>query len=131
MIKQLLTASLCLSASALTGCATVVNGTHQTVTVATTPEVHAECQLQNNKGNWSIASTPESIKIHRSYEPLNIICKKPGYAQTSPESVGSNTKTAAFGNIALGGLIGAGTDMADGAAYGYPDKINVPMKKSA
>ena len=39
----------------------------------------------------------------------------------------SSTKAMAFGNILFGGPIGAGVDMASGAAYDYPNLITVMM----
>lgn len=43
----------------------------------------------------------------------------------------SKTKGMAFGNIVFGGVIGAGVDMADGAAYDYPNEINMNLNKKA
>lgn len=42
-------------------------------------------------------------------------------------SVKSSTKAMAFGNIIFGGVIGAGVDVATGAAYDYPTMITVLM----
>jgi hypothetical protein len=39
-------------------------------------------------------------------------------------------KSIAFGNILFGGVIGAGVDMASGAAYDYPTVISVLMTPS-
>ena len=44
--------------------------------------------------------------------------------------VKSSTKGMAFGNILLGGFIGAGVDMSTGAAYDYPDILVVDMGKT-
>jgi hypothetical protein len=46
-------------------------------------------------------------------------------------SVKSSTKAMAFGNILFGGVIGAGVDVATGAAYDYPTLITVVMGKSS
>jgi phosphoketolase len=45
--------------------------------------------------------------------------------------VNSSTKGMAFGNILFGGPIGAGVDMASGAAYDYPNLITVMMGTTA
>lgn len=85
----------------------------------------ANCKLSNNKGTWFVTS-PGSVSVRRSYEDLLIDCEKdnqsPGLA-----SVKSSTKAMAFGNIIFGGVIGAGVDMASGAAYDYPTMITVLM----
>lgn len=66
------------------------------------------------------------MTVRRSYEDLLINCEKanqePGLA-----SVKSSTKAMAFGNIIFGGVIGAGVDVASGAAYDYPTMITVLM----
>ncbi|MDP1645404.1 MAG: hypothetical protein Q8L71_07870 [Thiobacillus sp.] len=85
----------------------------------------ANCKLTNNKGTWFVTS-PGSVSVRRSYDDLLINCEKenqePGLA-----SVKSSTKAMAFGNIIFGGVIGAGVDVATGAAYDYPTMITVLM----
>jgi len=118
--------SLGASIALLSGCASIVDGTTQSVLLDTTPVKGAHCTLENNKGAWSVPYTPGSISIHRSYEALHITCNKRGY-DTAAKQVDSSTKGMAFGNVVLGGVIGGGVDAADGAAYDYPSQINVPM----
>jgi hypothetical protein len=112
------------------GCASIVSGTNQSVSVETRSKqgqavMSANCKLSNNKGTWYVTS-PGSVVVSRSFEDLLINCEKenqePGLA-----SVKSSTKGMAFGNIIFGGVIGAGIDMASGAAYDYPTMINVLM----
>ena len=69
---------------------------------------------------------PIHFIINRSYSDLRINCSKPGY-RPSFKQVASKTKGMAFGNVLFGGVIGAGVDIADGAAYDYPTDIVVPM----
>lgn len=114
--------------SGLTGCASIVSGTNQSVSVSTVPVQGATCSLKNNKGIWFIPSTPGSAVVHRSYQNLLVSCRKPGFVN-GLKSVKSSTKGMAFGNVVFGGVIGAGVDVADGAAYDYPTSIVVPMAK--
>jgi len=116
--------SLCL----LSGCASIVNGTHQTMSVNTHPVYGANCKLSNDKGAWYVTNTPSSVVVNRSFQDMIIQCQKPGYA-LSTLRVRSQTKAMAFGNVVFGGVIGAGVDMADGAAYDYPQAITVQMRK--
>lgn len=121
-----------LPAMLATGCASIVNGQNQSVSVEARtdngPVVGASCKLSNNKGTWFV-TTPGSTTINRSYEDLAVRCDKenhdPGLA-----SVKSSTKGMAFGNILFGGIIGAGVDMSTGAAYDYPGLITVLMGKT-
>lgn len=114
------------------GCASIVNGQHQPVSVETRTDAGAlsgaSCKLSNNEGIWYVTS-PGSTVVHRSYEDLAVSCEKDG---TNPGLVSakSSTKAMAFGNILFGGIIGAGVDVASGAAYDYPSLITVEMGKT-
>ena len=116
----------------LAGCASIVNGQNQPVSVETRDDsgavAGANCKLSNNKGSWYL-TTPGSTTVQRSYEDLAIHCTKdssePGFA-----SVKSSTKAMAFGNIIFGGVIGAAVDVGTGAAYDYPALITVLMGKN-
>lgn len=110
----------------ITGCASIVNGQHQPISVRTTPVQGAMCALKNDKGTWYVRSTPGSVVVHRSYKELNVACEKKGY-QMATKKVKSVTKPMAFGNVVFGGVIGAGVDMANGSAYDYPTDIQVDM----
>lgn len=110
----------------LSGCASIVNGNQQSVSVKT-GEIHgATCTLENNKGKWYVPVTPGSVTVRRSYDDLKVSCEKRNYGM-GEKNIVSHTKGMAFGNIVFGGVIGAGVDMADGAAYDYPTDIDVPL----
>jgi hypothetical protein len=128
MFKYLAIASFLFAASNLTGCASIVSGTNQSVSVHTGSVTGASCALENDKGRWYISNTPGSTIVHRSYNDLRINCLKRGY-KSSYKQVESKTKGMAFGNLVFGGVIGASADVIDGAAYDYPTDIYVPMQK--
>lgn len=125
----------CIVAAVVTqvvGCASIVNGSNQSVSVETRtdsgPISGANCRLSNNKGTWFVTS-PGSTTVQRSYEDLAVRCEKES-AEPGLASVKSSTKAMAFGNIIFGGIIGAGVDMSTGAAYDYPSLITVIMGRS-
>lgn len=111
------------------GCASIVDGSSQSLSVKTIAEgaeiSGAQCTLNNNKGTWFV-TTPGTVTVHRSYDAMNIKCTHQDY-QPSMITSTSSTKGMAFGNILFGGLIGAGVDMGTGAAYDYPTLITVPL----
>jgi hypothetical protein len=111
----------------LGGCASIVNGTQQSISVTTPPAAGAHCKLSNDKGVWYIPNTPGSVIVHRSYRDLDVSCAKPGYG-ASDKLVQSHTKGMAFGNVLFGGVIGAGVDVANGSAYDYPQQVIVPLR---
>jgi len=114
----------------LGGCASIVDGTNQSLsvkTVSTAGDVPgAECQLENSKGTWFV-TTPGSVTVHRAYGVLNVNCTKDGF-QPAVQTAQSSTKPMAFGNAIFGGVIGAGVDVTTGAAYDYPELITVLMR---
>lgn len=117
-----------------TGCASIVSGTNQAISVETRSlsgdmVAGANCKLENPKGTWYV-TTPGSVTIHRAYDDLSIYCTKPG-EQPGIASAKSSTKGMAFGNILFGGVIGAGVDTATGAAYDYPTLITVQLGVTA
>ena len=124
--------SLVLAAACLaTGCASIVNGQNQSISVTTVNKgvdvAGARCKLSNDKGIWYI-TTPGSLLVHRSFNDLSVDCTLDG-AEPGTAMVKSSTKAMAFGNILFGGIIGAGVDMSTGAAYDYPAIINVELGK--
>ncbi|HQT66192.1 MAG TPA: hypothetical protein PLC74_01170 [Acetobacteraceae bacterium] len=118
---------------ALAGCASIVDGSNQTLSVTTLsgnqPVSGASCELKSNKGTWYV-TTPGTVTVHRGYDALNATCTKAGY-QTATQAFDSTTKGMAFGNLLFGGVIGAGVDMSTGAAYDYPDVLTVNMQPPA
>ncbi len=125
MLKKIIATGAFLSFALLTGCASIVSGQNQSVSVDTPGCSPAKCQLTNDKGSWFV-TTPGSVTVRRAYGNLAVNCTKDGYAPVN-SSVASSTKGMAFGNILLGGVIGAGVDMGTGAAYDYPTVISVPL----
>ncbi len=114
-------AAICL----LSGCASIVSGVNQSLTVDTPGCGGASCRLTNDKGTWAV-TTPGSVVVHRAYGPLTIVCTKDN-VPSATTTVESKTKGMAFGNILFGGVIGGGVDVGTGAAYDYPISIVVPM----
>lgn len=78
----------------------------------------------------SIAATPGSLRVEKSKKDLTVTCQKPGYQSVtisqSPRFVGTT-----FGNIILGGGIGAVVDAATGANYEYPNQVIVELPVDA
>jgi len=131
MKKNQVTISILLTSyiTITTGCASIVTGHNQTISVNTKPAINASCALANKKGRWYIPNTPGTTTITRSYDDLHVICEKNGYP-TLDKKVKSSLKAITIGNILFGGVIGAGVDVATGAAYDYPPEVFMPMEKA-
>lgn len=108
-----------------TGCASITQGTTQSIAVDTNPSRPAECKATNEKGSW-LVKTPGALTVNKSGGPLSITCEcQDGWAGV--QSVQSTTNGAVFGNLLVGGLIGTAVDMSSGAAYQYPATVVVPV----
>jgi hypothetical protein len=117
-------------ALALSGCASVTGSPDQSVSIQTKEQngqevTGAACELTNKRGTWFL-TTPGSIVIHRSNDDMQVTCKKEGLENGRVEVV-SATKGSMFGNIILGGGIGAIVDHNNGSAYEYPTLLEVIM----
>lgn len=108
----------------LSGCASIVTGNHQKLSVQTTPINGARCELTNQNGTWSIASTPGEVTIHRDHSNLVINCFKETY--DGDITVKSKMKGLSF----VGGVLGVAVDMGTGAAYDYPNLVTVKLKET-
>lgn len=114
-----------------TGCSTISgSGTSQSLSVQTlasdgTDLDGAKCDLVNDEGTWFVM-TPGSVVVRKSNKDLQVICKKTG-VDVGTASVVSRTKGSMFGNIILGGGIGAIIDHNNGSAYEYPGLIKILM----
>lgn len=119
----------CLIACLSTGCASIVSGHNQSVSVTTRSQgmdlAGAKCSLANDKGQWYV-TTPGSVTVHRSFNDLAVNCTHDEF-DGGVAMAKSATKGMAFGNILIGGIVGAGIDMASGAAYDYPDVVRVDL----
>jgi hypothetical protein len=133
MLRSIFTITALAGAVLSTGCASIVNGQNQSLSLKTngadTEVVGAKCTLNSNKGTWYVTS-PGSVTVQRSYNDLMVTCKKDGM-EDGTGSVKSSTKAMAFGNIIFGGIIGAAVDTSTGAAYDYPDLITIVMGKNS
>ena len=122
---------LLLGLTALLGaCASVTGGNVQKIYVQTQAADGAmvngaDCALSNDKGTWRLKS-PGDTSIVRSNRPMEVKCEKPPLPQ-GVLSVESGTRGAMFGNIIIGGVVGAVIDHSSGAGYEYPEIVKVVM----
>jgi hypothetical protein len=110
----------------LTGCASIIEGTSQEITINTNPP-GADCSL--NRQGVSIGHvnpTPGAITIKKTKYDIMIVCDKPGYQEATYLNH-SGAAGATFGNIVAGGFIGWGIDSASGADNKYDSPVNISM----
>ena len=110
---------------AVSGCATIVQGTTETVSVNSIPEEGASCSLHNSEGTWYV-TTPGSVTVHKTKTNLIIRCKKDGFTPVQTVATSRFGGTTA-GNIIAGGVIGLAVDAASGANYYYDSPVTVSL----
>jgi hypothetical protein len=112
----------------LTGCSTIVSSNNQTVNVKAlydNKEIDgATCRLQNSKGEWTTV-TPQSVNIRKAWADLEVTCRKGG--ASGSKTIKSSAEGSTFGNILIGGGIGALVDAGTGNGYSYPNTFTVDM----
>lgn len=114
--------------SVLTGCASITNGTTQTMKIETLTQAGqalpgAECRLSNDKVA-SRAVSGRSAQVRRSGSDLMVQCTLAGQPMASGQAV-SRANAGLAGNLLLGSALGAAIDVGTGAAYTYPTWIRL------
>lgn len=112
------------------GCATIVEGGDDTVTVDTRPP-GAVCAIERDGATIAfINPTPGTISVEKSKDDLHVSCELEGY-QPSVGVISSTFQPMTFGNIIFGGVIGVAVDAASGAFNDYPPLVSITMVPEA
>ncbi len=107
----------------VSGCATIINGTTQKISVSSDPS-GANFAVVGENTNFT---TPCQVELSRKSDHILKFQKKGYYSATV--DVRHVISGAVAGNILAGGLIGWGVDAASGGQYRLvPDAINVTLK---
>jgi len=117
---------LLLSLLAVTGCASIIEGRSQQITVNTNPP-SSDCKLERSGTPLGhVNPTPGGILVEKTKHDILITCSKAGY-QDSTYMNKSGSAAAVFGNIIAGGLIGWGIDSASGSDNKYDSPVNLTL----
>jgi hypothetical protein len=116
-----------------TGCASVINDVNHPMKVETKTEngdivAGADCKLTNDYGVFNVKSG-ETVQVRRSSKDLDIVCVHPAQPNANGTAI-SRANGGMFGNILLGGGIGAIIDHNKGTAYSYPLWVQMVFGKA-
>ena len=115
-----------LSLSLLGACATIVEGSGQTVTVTTQPP-GASCKLVREGATVAMVDpTPGSVEVDKDSVDILVLCEMEGH-EPGAGTMSSSVEGMTFGNILFGGLIGVAIDAGSGAMHEYPSYISLVM----
>jgi hypothetical protein len=129
MFQRILLIAACLAA---TGCATVMNEATQSIKVQTLTAqgetvAGADCKMTNDRESVSVKSGG-TVEVRRSASDLDIVCSHPDNPDASARAI-SRANSGMFGNIIIGGAVGAIIDHNKGTAYTYPTWIQLVFGK--
>ena len=122
-LKLIFLSGVLVSAS---GCASIVEGRSQDISVNTDPPGAVCVFTRNNVTLGFISPTPGTLHIRKTKHDIVIKCSKPGYQDVTYMNK-SDSAGATFGNILAGGLIGWGVDSAAGADNKYESPVNLTL----
>jgi hypothetical protein len=110
----------------LAGCATIMEGTGQSMSISTNP-AGALCNVDRTGTHLgTIVTTPGSLRVDKGKADITVSCSKEGYQAASVEQSPKFVATT-FGNILLGGLVGVVVDAASGANFDYPAEVRLEL----
>ena len=120
---------LAFAAGLLLGCATIVKGTDQQVSIDTPGFAGAQCRLSSKAIGVRQVVTPAIITLPKSKENVAVECNL-GCARGTGV-IASSLETMTAGNVLLGGVIGLGVDAATGAMNHYTDRNQIHMQNDS
>lgn len=113
LLRRWLCPVLC---AAVQGCASSEPELLQTIRLQTPGCAVASCELSNERGRWQLASTPGSVTVAVSRQPLQVTCRGEAAAAGSRSASSSRPATTGAGAVTGGVVGGAAVGAALGAA---------------
>lgn len=122
MLKSAVLGALLLSS----GCATIFTGTSDKLTVSVPGCEQASCKAFNSVGEWPVDPEAREVVVRKHESALMVVCETQGLEPVAV-SVPPDIEGWVWGNILLGGVIGALVDLGTDGLYTYGDSVEVPM----
>ena len=115
----------------LGGCAYGIEGSSQTISLATKPS-GARCELMRNDQLVASVVTPTVIEVDKSRHDISVSCKKSGYQEAFGYFEASKSGYT-WGNIVLGAgaIVGWFVDTMTGAANEYQPDVTITLSGRA
>jgi len=126
-MKKFFGAVLSLGAAiSLSGCASIVSGSHQDISINTSPE-GAKCAVYRDGVQVGyVNSTPGIVSVSRRSSDIWVGCVKDNYDFSNAKN-SSDFNGWVIGNLGFGGLIGLVVDMSTGASHAYDRDVNMTL----
>ena len=112
--------------SMLAACASIVEGTDQSITVNSDPS-GAKCELIRDGQTIAVVNpTPGTVQVDKSKKHIAVHCEKADHEKAAG-ALASSFEGMTFGNILFGGIVGVAVDASSGAMNKYPPSIIVTL----
>ena len=108
------------------GCATLVTGTTQAITIETDPAGAACTVTRGGEKLAALGATPGQVTIDKGFKTIDIACQKERY-RTGATALDASLQPVIFGNILIGGGLGIIIDLTSGAAMRYETTTHVTL----
>ena len=126
LLRQFILAGAGLVLLAATGgCASITNGTSQSINVNSDPG-EADCTLTRDGRELATVKTPAPVKVKRESRTIHVLCRKEGF-RDGETTMDARFETATLGNLILGGVVGLAVDAASGAYQRYDGLVMVHL----
>jgi hypothetical protein len=131
-LQYLLVAACALGSLTCGGCATILSGDSQSVTIKSTPSGAAFTVVTPAGEEIDHGVTPQTLRLKRGggyfqAANLRVLMQKEGYAACE-KKIDQSLNPMYVGNIIFGGLIGLViVDPISGAMFSYPNEVNVTL----
>lgn len=118
--------ALLIAVFSTAGCATIVKGTTQMVSIDTPGVPGATCELSSPGIGTRTVTTPTTLELDKSQHSISVTCRKRCF-QDGIGVIASYTEGMSVGNVVFGGVVGLGVDAATGAMNKYADRTSITM----
>ncbi|OGA40645.1 MAG: hypothetical protein A3G28_00395 [Betaproteobacteria bacterium RIFCSPLOWO2_12_FULL_68_19] len=119
---------LLCAAAALSGCATITEGTSQTLSFSLEP-AEAQCTVQREGDGvlGELGAGANALTVRKARQDITVACRAPGY-EDATVTIASAASAAGLASAVL--LDFGITDMATGAFWKYPETHSVVLVRS-
>jgi len=119
--------ALVFATTILTGCASITDGTNQTIVVSISPREAICGAMRDSVQLGSVGGRNPTLTVSKGAKDIIITCNAPGYDSKSQRLVSSTQTAGIVGGIFLDlGIV----DMMTGAMWKYPSDVTILMERS-
>ena len=126
-MKALFTVISSVSLGVLSGCASITQGTSQTIIFNLEPKETVCVVSRDGDGQLGTVTTKNNtVTVSKDKDDILVSCKAPGHKSSTVRLVSSTQTAGVVGGVFLDlGIV----DMATGAMWKYPESTNIALER--